>query len=93
VLDYMHRRRKADGLVIPPNFEPTVQSTFQRHCDGMAAFKKSGEPASAALFWLPEGKGEGIWALNKEAALDWIWAQPETARLIREANRQKATEP
>lgn len=71
-LDYMHRYRKGEGLPIPRTFDSSVQASLQYYCEDSDEFQKRGAPPSEALFRWPRGKGQGVWALNRENAKAWL---------------------
>jgi hypothetical protein len=51
--------RRANGRSIPPSFEPVVRRTLEEHCSASEVYR--GGPD---LFYMPEGKGMGVWALR-----------------------------
>jgi hypothetical protein len=72
VLDLLHKSRRDRNLPIPSNFDETVQSVFQQHCADSAVFKKKGKLQSEALFYWPDGKGAGKWAIYADRAEVWL---------------------
>ena len=68
VLDHLERRREADGLPIPENFEQAVQSAYNQNCVDSSVFRKGNLPNSAAPFFSPGGSRSGIWAVNPDQA-------------------------
>lgn len=64
MLKRLKRVRREEGLPIPDSFEEAVQSAYNQHCVGYAAFEKKGLPPSKAPFYSPGGKRSGIWAIN-----------------------------
>ena len=69
VLRMLEKERKNAGLPIPPTFEQSVQSAYNGHCFDSLTFRR---PESEALFYSPEGKGSGKWAVNAERAQAWL---------------------
>jgi hypothetical protein len=61
-------------LPIPKTFDSTVQAAYQFYCQDSQEFKKRDVDFSEALFSWPEGKGAGVWALNRDNARQWIIA-------------------
>ncbi len=74
VLHTLERRRKTAGLSIPKKFEETVQSAYNQHCVDSSVFKKCGKPESEGLFYSPQGKGSGVWAVHRDKAAAWLRA-------------------
>ena len=72
VLHTLEKRRQRDGLPIPPSFEKTVQSFYNRSCVDSAVFIKRKAPLSEGLFHSPGGKGSGTWAVHSERAATWL---------------------
>jgi hypothetical protein len=75
ILHDLERQRRKDGLPIPPKFEEAVQSSYNQHSRDSAVFRKRNLPESEAIFYSPEGKGSGRWAVNREHAARWLKAQ------------------
>jgi hypothetical protein len=72
VLHELERQRKADGLPIPPTFEAAVQSSYNQHSIDSSVFRKRHAPDTEGIFYSPEGKGSGRWAVNRARALPWL---------------------
>jgi len=68
VISAMEKRRKSVGLDIPPKFENAVQSVYNRHSQD----SRVGLPPEHALFYSPQGKGSGYWAVHKDRAAAWL---------------------
>ena len=68
-IDLIESQRRKHNILIIPTFEQTVQSVYNRHCQDSDTFTA---PASEALFYTPEGKGSGRWAVHRDRALEWL---------------------
>jgi hypothetical protein len=75
VMHELKKRRKKDGLPIPPSFEESVQSSYNQHSVDSSVFRKRKAPDSEGLFYSPDGKGSGRWAVNRERAGAWLRAR------------------
>lgn len=75
VLHTMERKRKQSGASIPENFEQSVQSVYNQHSVDSMVFVKRKAPESDGLFYSPEGKGSGLWAVNIDRATAWLKAR------------------
>ena len=72
VIRELRRQRKAHGLPMPKEFEGTIQHYYNQNCLGYSGFRKRKLPETEALFYSPEGKGSGIWAVHRERGAAWI---------------------
>lgn len=72
VIDAMEKRRRTKGLTIPAKFEASVQSAYNQHSVDSAVWQKRGSLAVDGLFYSPEGKGSGKWAVFPEKAAAWL---------------------
>jgi hypothetical protein len=70
VMDDLEKERRAKGLPIPKTFNATVQSAYNNHCVGYAAFVKRGSPPTEGLFYSPGPRG--YWAVNEAVAKAWL---------------------
>lgn|SRR6266480_3394682 len=75
VLRTLERDRHNAGLSIPPKFEQAVQGSYNRYCIDSNVFKKRNPPESEGLFYSPEGKRSGTWAVNCDRAASWLKAK------------------
>lgn len=64
--------RNPAGLPMPKRFQRTVQSALNQHTSQSLVF--SGKPEDD-LFYSPEGKGSGTWAVHKDRAAAWAAAR------------------
>jgi hypothetical protein len=55
------QRRRDAGRSQPPTSESIVRTTLEDRCSG--AYFKTGQD----LFYMPEGKGAGVWAIRPDA--------------------------
>ena len=74
VIRELWKRRKDHGFEPPKEFRNTVQSAYNSNCEGYSKFqkKRKKKPEFEPLFYSPEGKGTGIWAVHHHRALAWI---------------------
>ena len=72
VLHDLERQRCKEGLPIPPTFEEAVQSSYNYFSVDSLVFKKRGGRRDEELFYSPEGKGSGRWAVNREVVAVWL---------------------
>jgi hypothetical protein len=63
------RLRSPTALPMPKKFEQTVQSAFQQHASESKVFR--GAPNEDLFFW-PEGKGTGKWAVRRNKVEPWL---------------------
>ncbi|HML07295.1 MAG TPA: hypothetical protein VK430_04090 [Xanthobacteraceae bacterium] len=64
--------RKPSGLNMPSRFRKTVQSFLNQHTAQSTQW--NGRPESN-LFYSPQGKGSGTWAVHQERAAAWLMAR------------------
>jgi hypothetical protein len=69
VIDDLWRLRTPSGLPMPRKFEHTVQSTFNHHTSQSSRWNSRVEED---LFFSPEGKGSGLWAVHRDRAAAWL---------------------
>ena len=72
VLHDLERQRYKEGLPVPPKFVEAVQSSYNYFSVDSLVFKKRGGRRDEELFYSPEGKGSGRWAVNREVAAVWL---------------------
>lgn len=72
VIDCLERQRRENGLPIPEKFEHVIQSVYNHHSIDSSVFKKRGAPESEGLFYSPQGKGSGQWAVREAVAQAWL---------------------
>ena len=63
-------REKA--LPMPKSFRETVQSRLNHYTSQSAVFWAKGGAQEDDLFYSPEGKGSGTWAVHQERAIAWL---------------------
>jgi hypothetical protein len=71
-IELVERERTKAGLPVPKAFDESVQNAYNRHADGYSAFVKNQKLGEPPLFFSPEGKGRGTWAVNIDAAKVWL---------------------
>lgn len=72
VIDAIERRRRAKGFIIPPKFENSIQSAYNQHSVDSSVWKNKGSLPHDGLFFSPDGKGSGKWAVYPDRAADWL---------------------
>lgn len=72
VIDILEKQRMKKNLPIPRKFEEAVQSAFNHHTSQSEVFKKRNAPAGDDLFYSPNGKGTGVWAVRIDRAAAWL---------------------
>ena len=72
VLHKLEKDRQRLGLSIPPKFEQTVQSSYNRYCVNSLVYKRRKAPESEGLFHTPGGKRPVRWAVYPEKAAAWL---------------------
>lgn len=72
VIACLERQRRENGLPIPVKFEHVIQSVYNHHSIDSSVFKKRGAPESEGLFYSPQGKGSGQWAVREAEAQAWL---------------------
>jgi hypothetical protein len=60
------------SLPMPKEFGKTVQSCLNHHTSQSAVFIKNGTGPEDDLFYSPQGKGSGTWAVHRERAIFWL---------------------
>jgi hypothetical protein len=75
VIDTVEAIRKSKSLPMPRKFDDAVQSAFNHHCLHSLVFIKRHAPTSDGLFFSPQGKGTGIWAVDIKRATAWLIAK------------------
>jgi hypothetical protein len=78
----LEKQRKQDGLPIPASFESAVQSSYNHYSEDSDVFRKRDAPAGEGLFYSPDGKGSGRWAVHAERALYWLKARLGEPKLL-----------
>jgi hypothetical protein len=64
--------RNPSSLPMPKQFERTVQSAINAHTSQSSRW--NGKPEND-LFYSPEGKGSGTWAVHRDRAVAWLQAR------------------
>jgi hypothetical protein len=67
--DWIRKLREADGLAIPKTLDETIRTAFNQHSSQSSAFSFQLEDD---LFYIPEGKNAGKWAVHQALARDWL---------------------
>lgn len=57
---------------MPKEFERTVQSCLNQHTSQSGVWKSAGGDPKQDLFYSPDGKGSGTWAVHRARALAWL---------------------
>jgi hypothetical protein len=64
--------RNPSGLPMPKRFTETVQSCLNRHTIQSSRFTGK---STDNLFYSPQGKGSGTWAVRRYVAIEWLKAE------------------
>ena len=64
-------RRKA-ALRIPHQIEDDVERAFLENCADAESFKKRNRTPAHALFYWPQGKAAGMWAVYPDRVAAWM---------------------
>jgi hypothetical protein len=57
---------------IPKNFRASIYGTLSLYSSQSLAFKKKRKAEWQDLFFSPDGKGSGVWAVHRERAESWL---------------------
>ena len=72
VMNKIRSYREAAGFLIHHRMEDTVERLYRNHCADAEIFKKRGAAPDTALFFSPQGKPGGIWAVHSDRADAWL---------------------
>ena len=75
VMRRIRKNRDMARLPIPQKMEVAVERVFRNHCAHSQYFKKLGRAPERALFYWPEGKDGGVWAVYPDRAESWLKAE------------------
>jgi hypothetical protein len=64
--------REAAELSIGHGMEDAVERLFRNHCGDTEKFKRPDTGADTALFFMPQGKLGGVWAVHPHRADAWL---------------------
>jgi len=64
--------RQPSGLNMPKSFTETVQSCLNQHTSQSSVWAKNGSRAEDDIFYSPQGKGSGTWAVHRDRASAWL---------------------
>jgi hypothetical protein len=59
-------------LPMPKEFRKTIQSALNRYSSQSDIFLKQTRTPEDDLFYSPEGKGSGAWAVRHDRAISWL---------------------
>jgi hypothetical protein len=82
IYDDVWKRRRAAGRSLPKNWMSIVRTTLEDRCSG--AYFRTGHD----IFYMPEGKGAGIWGIRVWPVEIDLWA-PESVG----SGKTEATDP
>jgi hypothetical protein len=68
-LDWIRKLREAGGLESPKSLDETIRTAFNQHNSQTSAFRFSAEDD---LFYTPEGRNAGTWAVHQDLAREWL---------------------
>lgn len=66
--------RQPSGLPMPKKFPETIRSCLNSHTSQSSVWSRNGAKVEDDLFYSPEGKGSGTWAVHKQRAAMWLKA-------------------
>ena len=72
VMRAIRKNREIARIPIPQKMEDAVERVFRNHCEDSESFKKRGGVLEAALFYWPQGKLGGVWAVYADRAEAWL---------------------
>ena len=72
VMHKIRAYREAAGLPIDHRMEVTVERLYRNHCADAEKFKKCDTVPDTALFFWPQGKLGGVWAVYSNRADAWL---------------------
>ncbi len=67
--------REAAGFPSGHRMEDTIERLFRNHCADAAKFKRRDTAPDTALFFWPQGKLGGVWAVHADRAEAWLKTQ------------------
>jgi hypothetical protein len=67
--------RQPSGLNMPREFQKTVQSFLNQHTSQSSVWARNGAKPADDLFFSPQGKRSGTWAVHRDRAINWIKAK------------------
>jgi len=82
VIYELEKQRKQDGLPIPASFKAAVQNSYNNYSEDSDVFRKRDAPSGEGLFYSPDGKGSGRWAVHPDRALQWLKARLGEPKLL-----------
>jgi hypothetical protein len=75
IMRAIRKSRETAKLPIPQKLEDAVERVFRSHCADSENFKKKDNAPDAALFYWPQGKRDGVWAVYPDRAEAWLKAE------------------
>ncbi|MBV9331404.1 MAG: hypothetical protein JOZ55_07610 [Alphaproteobacteria bacterium] len=72
VMRAIRQQREKANLAIPQKLEDAVERAFLAACENSESFRKRNCPAEDALFFWPQGRAGGVWAVRPERARAWL---------------------
>jgi hypothetical protein len=72
VMRSIRKYREAAGLPIHQRMEDAVERVFRNHCADAEKTKKRDTAPDTALFYWPQGKLGGVWAVYADRAEKWL---------------------
>jgi hypothetical protein len=71
-IERVWRLRNGVGVRMPEEFEATVQSAYNNHCEKSDVFVRRNAKLEEALFYPVGRKGSGRWAVDRSRAEAWL---------------------
>lgn len=72
IMNAIRTNRRNAGLDIPHQIENEVERAFLEYCADSENFKKRGLPPERALFYWPQGRVAGVWAVYPDRAESFV---------------------
>ncbi len=69
--DILWKARQPDSPM-PKGFRAAIYNILSRHSAQSASFRQRGATPAQDLFFSPEGKGSGTWAVHRARAEAWL---------------------
>jgi hypothetical protein len=72
VMRRIRAHRESTGLPVEQRMEDAVERVFRNNCGDAEKFKRRDSSPESALFYWPQGKLGGIWAVDPNRADAWL---------------------
>lgn len=72
VMHKIRAYREAAGSPVGDRMEDAIERLFRNHCADAEKFKRRDTAPDTALFFWPQGKPGGVWAVHPDRADAWL---------------------